>query len=955
MRLTYLLILILVLTEFLSAQLNKPGFSKERGFYETAFNVIISNDLPGSYIRYTLDGSDPVTSNTAFTSIQPVTVNVNPESTAGRARTPGVVLRACSAKGNETSKSVTHTYLFLNKIGELSPENVRPNSLWPAPNENPSYQYINYGMDPSVLNDERYKGLIDDAMLAIPTVSIVTDMKNLFSPADGIYMNAMNEGEEWERPASLELLNPDGSEGFQVNAGIRIRGGYSRNKFNPKHAFRFFFRSIYGEGKLKYPLFGNEGVKEFDKIDFRTGQNYSWSFPGHQGEYNTMNRDVFSRDMQREMGQPYTRSRYYHLYINGYYWGLYQSQERSEARFAASYFGGEPEDYDVIKDEDGSVSATDGNDNIWERIYKYSLTGFSSNGVYFGIQGKNQDGTVNPGLPVLVDVNNLIDYMLVIFFTGNFDAPTSMWGGNKTGKNYYCIYNRNGKEGFKFFSHDAENSLRTTPGENWDAKGLTEDRVNIGTWTNEYQMKVDSYNQFHPQWLHFKLSANPEYRMLFADHVYKHFFNNGVMTPAKAAELFLKRTEEIELAIIGESARWGNTYYEQAKTKDDWQWAVDDIVYNYFPYRTNIVLGQLKTAKLYPGINSPVFGSKNKLLNERVVVTEAGFSLNIGNPNSSGAIYYTMDNSDPRAIGGAVNGSAKEISESIELVIDKTTIVKARIKDGDTWSALHEITLLANADYENLKLTEIHYHPLDADTINDDEFEFIELKNTGVNTVALSQAYFENGFTYVFPAGTVLDAGKFIVLASNADEFKNRYGFSPFGKWSGKLDNGGERITLCTAAGDTVFSVLYDDAPPWPEAADGEGYSLVIRNQTENLNDPANWRASNNIHGSPGEDDGQSTAVKENQYIQPAFGLAQNYPNPFNPSTNFKFAVSEPGHVTLKIYDMLGRETAVLVSKYIKAGEYNVSFNAAGLSSGIYIARLQSGIQQSVRKIMLVK
>jgi hypothetical protein len=129
MRLTYLLILILVLTEFLSAQLNKPGFSKERGFYETAFNVIISNDLPGSYIRYTLDGSDPVTSNTAFTSIQPVTVNVNPESTAGRARTPGVVLRACSAKGNETSKSVTHTYLFLNKIGELSPENVRPNSL----------------------------------------------------------------------------------------------------------------------------------------------------------------------------------------------------------------------------------------------------------------------------------------------------------------------------------------------------------------------------------------------------------------------------------------------------------------------------------------------------------------------------------------------------------------------------------------------------------------------------------------------------------------------------------------------------------------------------------------------------------------------------------------------------------------------------------------------------------
>jgi hypothetical protein len=134
----------------------------------------------------------------------------------------------------------------------------------------------------------------------------------------------------------------DGTAGFQANAGVRIRGGFSRKPDNPKHAFRFIFRSDYGTPKLLYPLFGGEGAGSFDKIDLRTSQNYSWSVDGGADfSENIMNRDVFSRDLQRELGRPYTRSRYYHLYINGVYWGLFQSQERSEAKYAATYFGGD--------------------------------------------------------------------------------------------------------------------------------------------------------------------------------------------------------------------------------------------------------------------------------------------------------------------------------------------------------------------------------------------------------------------------------------------------------------------------------------------------------------------------------------------------------------------------------------------------------------------------------------
>jgi hypothetical protein len=152
----------------------------------------------------------------------------------------------------------------------------------------------------------------------------VTDLNNLFNASTGIYVNAYGDGVEWERPASFELINPDGTKGFQINGGLRIRGGYSRSGDNPKHAFRLFFRSEYGESRLRYPLFGDEGAGEFDKVDLRTAQNYSWSFGGDSN--NTMVREIWSRDSQRDMGDPYTRGRYYHLYIDGQYWGIYDTQ-----------------------------------------------------------------------------------------------------------------------------------------------------------------------------------------------------------------------------------------------------------------------------------------------------------------------------------------------------------------------------------------------------------------------------------------------------------------------------------------------------------------------------------------------------------------------------------------------------------------------------------------------------
>lgn len=85
------------------------------------------------------------------------------------------------------------------------------------------------------------------------------------------------------------------------------------------------------------------------------------------------------------------------------------------------------------------------------------------------------------------------------------------------------------------------------------------------------------------------------------------------------------------------------------------------------------------------------------------------------------------------------------------------------------------------------------------------------------------------------------------------------------------------------------------------------------------------------------------------------FSLDQNYPNPFNPSTNITYALQHDVNVTLRVYDLLGREVAVLVDKQQEAGQYEVQFDASNMSSGVYLYRLQAGDFTETRKMMFVK
>ncbi len=608
----------------------------------------------------------------------------------------------------------------------------------------------------------------------------------------GVWSHTDVYGVAWERPCSLEYMRPDGNKGFNVNCGIRIQGGVSRSAI-PKHGMRVLFKNIYGPGKLDYPLYEGSSVREFDTLTLHGSFNDHWSWGGGAA---VLHRDQMCRDTQNAMGGYGPHGTYVHLYINGLYWGLYNIGEKGDASYAASYLGGDKTEYDAFNSDE----LVDGNTDAWYAMFAIADAGITNDVAYTNLAG-------------YLNIPNLIDYMLMNFYAANTDWP---------GHNWNAARRRVPGAGFHFFSWDAEWTFGI-------GNDVNTDRTGVGSGDGS------------PSRLYAALRAHPEFRMQFADHAQKHLFNSGALTPSVAQARWQKRSTEIDRAIVGETARWGG-----GNTRQTWLNA-EGAVLSWFPQRTAILINQLRNAALFPALNAPVFTPFGGLV-------APGYSLVLSNPNPSGAVYFTTDGSDPRLWGGAVALSAQ--LHAAPLTVTNALFVRARVRDGTNWSALVEAPFYVVQDSTALKVTEIMYHPPDFGPINSDDVEFLEIKNTGTNTLDLSGLRFTDGIDFAFTNSTRLAPGAFFVLVHNTNAFALKYPGTNFhGVYSNKLDNAGEKLTLAHVLGTNVFSFTYQNTVPWPVTPDGHGFSLVPANTNGDPGLAASWRPSANLGGSPGAND----------------------------------------------------------------------------------------------------
>jgi len=600
-------------------------FSVDRGFYDTPFEVALTCDTPGVTIHYTLDGSAPSEThgNEYFIPIRISTTTC---------------LRAMAFRPGWMSTNVdTQTYIFLNHVIH------QPNNPFGFPDRWGSTT-ADYEMDPEVVNDPSYRGKVRESLLSLPTMSIVTETDNLFG-GGGIYSNSLSAGVAWERPASVEYFFPDGTTGFQVNAGLRIYGGNPFRGMNltRKKSFRLLFKRQYGPTKLNYPLFDAEdATTRFDTIVLRAGSNDGWNNWGDTDTQYII--DEFMHRMQLDLGQVSPHGTFVHLYINGLYWGLYHPTERPMASFCASYFGGEREEWDALN---SGTPTGESRTTTWNAMLSQANGGLAETASYQKIQGNNPDGTNNPNYDDLLDIENYIDWLFSNFWGGTGDWP---------GHNYFAGCRRPpNADGFKFI--------------NWDSEGA------ITVWS-DLNKNVTGVNNGGAR-PYRTLRENEEFRMLFADHTYRHMFNGGPATTEASYARYKQLADQIEPAIIAESARWGDQARSRPYTLADWQNSRDYILGTYMQRRPAIVLGQLRNAGLYPSIDPPVFNINGRPRHGGQI--PAAHVLSMTAP--TGTIYYSTNGGDPRL------PAKQEIINSATLVAEnaaKRVLVPTR-SIGNNW------------------------------------------------------------------------------------------------------------------------------------------------------------------------------------------------------------------------------------------------------------------------------
>ena len=601
------------------------GFSVDRGFYDTAFQLRIGTLTPGATIRFTTDGTLPSPTRGVIYS-SPLLISRS------------MAVRAIAYKTGMVPSDVdTQTYIFVDDVVRQTPAATMQAgfpSTWGSVTPD-------YGMDPDVIGQTGpdlfggvYAATIRDDLKAIPTMSIVLPVADMFGP-NGIYSNSTARGDQWERATSVELIDPTNGAGdteFQVNAGIQIQGGAFRGDgLTKKHSFRLLFKDRWGVSKLNFPIFGPDSADSFDSITLRADANDGWQWSGAGGEA-LYSRDLWSRMTQRAMGHPGADGARVHLYINGIYWGIYNPTERPDAAFASTYFGGDKDDWDAYN-QDG---VTDGTSQAWNTMLSIAsevqnaFDEESRTEAYQRLQGNNPDGTDNPAYEDYLDVDSLIDYMLLNIFTGNADWPH---------RNWYAARLRaddgigTDATGMKFFSWDAESALDL-----WADLNSNRTNVNQGP-AQPYAM----------------LRSSPEFRARFAERVQLHMFGNGALSTAANKARMAEITSQIDRAIVAESARWGDQHRNPPYTRADWANTRDTLLAEggYFDQRWPIVLSQLRAAGLYGNVAGPN-------LTPGGGQSQPGMQVLIG--NASGTVYYTLDGSDPRLPDGSVNPAATVVT-----------------------------------------------------------------------------------------------------------------------------------------------------------------------------------------------------------------------------------------------------------------------------------------------------
>lgn len=231
-----------------------------------------------------------------------------------------------------------------------------------------------------------------------------------------------------------------------------------------------------------------------------------------------------------------------------------------------------------------------------------------------------------------------------------------------------------------------------------------------------------------------------------------------------------------------------------------------------------------------------------------------------------------------------------------------------------------------------LVINKINYNPATSvDFPISNDLEFIEIKNTGTTTVDLTGIYLkELGLSYQFPANSSVLAGASVFIACNPVTFQSKYGISAFGQFTRNLSNSSQKIVLADGFGNTIDTVQYFDALPWPLAADGSGSYLQLISTTLDNNIASSWMASS------------STSLSTSSFIESS--TISIYPNPV---TDILYIHATKPMIGIKIFNASG----TLIYE-LKQKSTTIKTDLSSYASGNYFTTIYDDNGYIIKKII---
>jgi hypothetical protein len=548
-------------------------FSHERGFYGSTFDVTITTPTEGAQIVYTLDGYAPHEAHATTPPVRNTT-----------ARRSGGVEPVPAAP--ETADLLYTGPIRISKTTCLRVMAEKP------------------GWKPTPVYTQTY--ILDSRpeLQTLPVVSLVGGAGTVFYEPNGVmaivggtynggvwapsdadsYNNMLNR--ELERPVSAEWLWAGDDEGFHADCGLRVHGSpYIRPRYtrqnglwsgDGKISLRLYFRGEYGQSRLEYPLIPQSDVEQFATVILRAG---------HNDRTNPFIKDELLRRLHKDMGQAACTGTYANLFINGEYKGFYNPTEQVKEESCQEWFDSD-KSWDVMT----MNGIRDGDSASFDAMIAYARGHNLADPSYYAEMCKK------------LDVVSFIDYLIIRLWPNDWDWPQNNWSAA-------CERSATGR--WKFFVWDAEGTFETA------------------------QLQLDRFNELGTQgnangYLYQALRANPDFRMLFADRIYKHFYNGGALSDENILRRFSELRSELQSVIPNMS-----TY----------------IIDTWTPSRRPIFLNACTRVGMYTfggpsfAVNGvPQYGGR----------VSPGDQLSMSLVDGRGTIYYTLDGTDPAQSGLAL-------------------------------------------------------------------------------------------------------------------------------------------------------------------------------------------------------------------------------------------------------------------------------------------------------------